>query len=318
MKSLQLLIVLPARQDASLEIIRQASPSLFKLLNRGKQKTHEPSLAGTLCQAFGIKQQQDWPLAPISAFADQLESAAGYWFRLDPVHLEVVMGGLILHPPESLQLSLSEARALIADINLHWQREGWKIQAINPTRWHLRLPEAPNLRTTPLDRMDGEYLTPHLPRGADARLYLKRINEVQMLMHSHPVNLAREDAGRPVINGLWLWGGGNLPACKTKFDLCVGDNAEFQALAYAANCPFIAPPNALSQLNPCNRALVALTQPASDWDGNFESHLAQLERDWFAPLLHQLIWGRIRYARLDLIGYQAVSLTPARSWRLWR
>jgi hypothetical protein len=318
MKTLHLIFSLPGNPEQTQKAVAGAAPSLLKLMNRGRAAAHEPSLAGTLCRAFGIKQQQDWPLAPICAQAEGIAADDGYWMRLDPVHLEVGMGGLILRPPEALQLSLTEARALISDINLHWRDADLEILAGNPTRWQLRLPETPNLRTTPLDQMDGAYLTPNLPRGADARHYLKLINEVQMLMHSHPVNLARERAGRLAVNGLWLWGGGTLPACKPQFDLVAAEAFEFQALARHAGAPLTPPPKTLSALQPCKRALVALTQPESDWDGAIETRLSQLEQDWFQPLLRQLAWGRVRQVRLDLIGQKAVTLTPAQAWRFWR
>jgi hypothetical protein len=323
MKSLHLLIALPAHLDASQERLRLAAPSLFKLLKRGQTIPSHPSLTGALCQAFDIKQQQDWPLAPICAMAEGYQTEADYWLRLDPVHLEVVMGGLILRPSANLQLSMEEANALITDINLHWlsegwQKDGWKIQATSPTRWYLRLPEAPKLRTAPLDQMAGEYLTPNLPRDPDARLFLNRINEVQMLMHSHSVNLAREEESRPVVNGLWLWGGGTLSPSKKRFDLCAGDQFELQALAQAAGSPFSLSPVRLSDLSRCNDALIALTQPMRNWDGNLENQLAQLEQNWFAPLLKQLTWGRIQRLRLDLIGYESVNLSPSSAWRFWQ
>jgi hypothetical protein len=37
------------------------------------------------------------------------------------------------------------------------------------------------------------------------------MNELQMLLHDHPVNQAREERGEPVINSLWFWGNGVLP-----------------------------------------------------------------------------------------------------------
>ncbi len=322
MKSLHLLLALPARPDQILQCARHAAPSLIKILQRGQPAADEPSLAGTLCQACGIKQHQDWPLAPICAAADDIHSAVGappgYWLRLDPVHLEVVMGGLILRPPTSLQLSLDEVHRLIHDINLHWQQEGMQIQANHPTRWYLCLPERPNLHTTPIDQMGGEYLTPHLPRGTDARLFMQRINEVQMLLHSHPVNMARENAGRPPVNGLWAWGGGFLPKLSSKFDLFAADIFELQALAQQARKPFMPTPKTITELPACQHALVALTQPEAEWDGDLTNRLTQLEENWFQPLLRQMTWGRIRQMQLNLIGHQAVTLSPAMAWRFWR
>jgi hypothetical protein len=322
MKSLHLLLALPARPDQIIQCAGHTAPSLIKILQRGQPAAHEPSLAGTLCQACGIKQHQDWPLAPICAAADGIHSAVGtppgYWLRLDPVHLEVVMGGLILRPPASLQLSQDEARRLIDDINLHWQPEGMKIQATHPTRWYLYLPERPNLHTTPVDQMGGEYLTPHLPRGTDARQFMQRINEVQMLLHSHPINIARENEGRPAVNGLWPWGGGFMPKINPKFDLFAADIFELQALAHQAGRPFIPAPKTLSELPASQHALVALTQPEADWDGDLVARLTQLEENWFQPLMRQMTWGRIGQMRLDLIGHQAVTLSPAKTWRFWR
>lgn len=321
MKTLHLLLALPSRPDQWLQSATRSAPSLIKLLQRGRAALPEPSLAGTLCQACGVKQQQDWPLAPISALADNLAGASdadAYWLRIDPVHLEVVMGGLLLRPTAGLQLAMSESRALIADINQHWQADGLQIQTVNPNRWYLRLAQTPNLRTTPLDQMVGEYLTPNLPRGADARRLLQQINEVQMLLHSHPVNLSRENDGRPLLNGLWLWGGGTLPARNTVFDLIVGDDFETLALAHHSGANFVKQPTSMAALPKCSHVLAVLTQSDANLESDVSVGLEQLERDWFKPLLRQLNRGRLSRVRLDLIGRQAVTLTPSLSWRIWR
>lgn len=319
MKSLQLILPLPARLEQVLESARQAAPSLIKLLNRGQPVAHELGLSGTLCRAFGVKQQQDWPLAPVCAAADGLAvDSRDYWLRLDPVHLEVVMGGLLLRSSAGLQLSPTEAHALAAAINLHWHSLGLEIQAVSPTRWYLRLPEAPNLRTTPLDQMEGEYLTPNLPRGADARHFLQLINEVQMLMHSHPVNLTRDSEARPVVNGLWLWAGGNLPAGAKTFDLVASGSFEAQALARHSGSTCKASPESLSELNASGRVLVALTPAEMGGEGQLESCLTLLEQHWFEPLLRQLTRARLQRLRLDLVGAKAVTLTPSQAWRFWR
>ena len=319
MKSLQLLITLHAGKEKILDFARHSAPSLIKLLRRGLHVTPESSLVGTICQACEIKRQQDWPLAAICATADGIQGASsGYWLRIDPVHLEVVMGGLLLRAPASLQLSQPEADALIADINHHWLAQKLRIVAAHPSRWYLHLSVPPILHTTPLDQMCGEYLTPNLPRGADARLFLHRINEVQMLMHSHPVNLVREDSGRPAVNGLWLWGGGKLSAGKPVLDLIAADEFDLQALAHHVGSKVAPAPQSFAELEHNGRVLVALAQSEADSAGDLSDRLAQLEQDWFRPVLRQLAWGGIRQVRLDLIGQFAVTLSPGRLWRFWR
>ena len=326
MKFLHLMVSLPGRLEQIEPLATHVAPSLLKLLRRGRPLQPAAGYTATLCDAFSVKQQQDWPLAPLCAAAEGLD-AKGYWLRLDPVHLEVGMGGLLMRSPDNLNLTLTEAHALIADINRHWQHERLSLQAVSPTRWYLRSDEAPNLRTTPIDQMIGEYLTPGLPRGADARLYLKLINDVQMLMHTHPVNLARELAGQLAINGLWLWGGGVLPAYKpnevesktiqTPFDLVAADDFETLAMARWAGCRQTASPDSLSTLKQSHRALAALSTPGANIQDDLESRLTELEQNWFRPALSQLTRGGIGQLRLDLIGQRSVTLSPAHAWRFW-
>ena len=45
-----------------------------------------------------------------------------------------------------------------------------------------------------------------------------------MLFYGHPVNRAREAAGRPVISGVWTWGGGVLPTVAGGPALTIADH----------------------------------------------------------------------------------------------
>jgi hypothetical protein len=71
--------------------------------------------------------------------------------------------------------------------------------------------QPPELRNWPLHRVQGQGVDGYLPSGPDARAWMRWQNEAQMLFFQHPVNRARETAGRPTIGGVWTWGGGCLP-----------------------------------------------------------------------------------------------------------
>ena len=322
MKSLHLIMSLPARSDFLTALVHSSAPSLHKLLSCGSARPPRDSLSGALCQAFNIDKQMDWPLAPFCAQADGLfnsDSHADHWLRLDPVHFEISMGGLMLHPPAALDLSWAAAQTFINAINLHWQNgdphtEGWQIVATAPTRWYLRLPAktkaAFELHTTPLDQMQAEYVTPHLPQGGSARSMLKQINEAQMLLHAHPLNQQRENEGRITVNGLWLWGGGTMPTTPLlptqQPDQVAGNLFELHALAQQRDCPLLHPASALADFSTQGHALAVLTPDSSD----LVAHLKQLEQNWFKPLLRKLFWGKIKHVQLDWIGHHSVSLTP--------
>ncbi|HSG90830.1 MAG TPA: hypothetical protein VLA56_16555, partial [Pseudomonadales bacterium] len=51
----------------------------------------------------------------------------------------------------------------------------------------------------------------YLPAGPDAGGFQTLLSEVQMTLHASPVNQRREALGLPVINSLWIWGGGVAP-----------------------------------------------------------------------------------------------------------
>jgi hypothetical protein len=320
MNSVHLVLSLPFRLEQALESARGNAPGLLSLLRRGTTLAAETSLAGIACEAFGVARQQDWPLAPISALADGLAPGTDYWLRLDPAHLEVGMGGLMLHPADALLLDNEETAALVSSLNAHWAGRGLELTAPTPTRWYLRLPTAPEISTTPLDAVAGEYLTPHLPRGRDAGRLMGWVNEAQMLLHAHAVNQAREGAGRLPVNGLWLWGGGVLPAMSSRLDAVASGAPEVAALAAAARVPILhaASLETLRDTGRHKKVLATLAPAPEEVDA--EGYLAGLERDWFHPLLRGLLLGRIRRVRLDLLARpgRAVSLSPAQAWRFWR
>lgn len=321
MHRLHLLLPLPLLPDQLLDGAREYAPSLFAMTRRGNELELAPSMSGICCEAFGLDKQQDWPVAPLTAKADGLDAEAGYWLRIDPVHLEVGMGGLMLQPPEQLALTAPETEALTTSINAHWRDEGLEIRVPTPSRWYLRLPDLPRLSTTPLDRVAGEYLTPHLPTGDDANRLMRLINVGQMLMHDHPVNQARESRGHLIVNGLWLWGGGVLPPISPgKIDVA-SDISEVRALAQAVDIQPTATParwRDLRRAASSPHGLASLSPGAGDHD--LVDFLTRLERDWFKPLLRDLMSTRIRRVRVDLLTRPGLGreLDTAQSWRFWR
>ncbi len=186
-------------------------PALESVLARGTPVGFcEDGLEAALCQRLGIQKQQDWPVAPVALQADGGAPGSDWWLRADPVHLAVMRDRIVLGDNAMLRLGQDEADALAASIAAHFGAE-FSPQPLRPLRWYLRLPQPPQLETTPLSCATGREVGPLLPRGAEALSYRTLMNELQMLLHAHPVNLAREARGELPVNSLWLWGGGTLP-----------------------------------------------------------------------------------------------------------
>ncbi|MDP3678685.1 MAG: hypothetical protein Q8R23_06310, partial [Methylotenera sp.] len=79
-----------------------------------------------------------------------------------------------------------------------------------------------------------------MPQGDMSAKWRAYLNEAQMLLFSHPANAARELAGAPVINSLWLSGGGMIPLRATPqhdSDLMVANSPFYLGLAKWSGLP---------------------------------------------------------------------------------
>jgi len=61
-------------------------------------------------------------------------------------------------------------------------------------------------------REPGEFL----PTGEHTAMHRNILSEIEMALHDHEVNLRRGEEGLPVVNSLWLWGGGKAPERVTR------------------------------------------------------------------------------------------------------
>ena len=179
-------------------------PALETILGRGHSEMLDPvSLEGMLCGLFGVQDAGDAPVAAISAAFDGL--AAGCWLRADPVNLNLQRDRLLL---AGVRVASEEAAALCASLNTHFAGQGIEFFAPHPQRWYVRLGELPRIRTTPLSQAIGGDVRAALPAGEDASRWHQLSNEIQMLLHAHPLNEIREVHGETIVNSVWFWGGG--------------------------------------------------------------------------------------------------------------
>jgi hypothetical protein len=133
-------------------------------------------------------------------------------------------------------------------------------------------------------------LHPHEPRGEHARTWRRWLSEAQMLLHEHPVNVAREARGQPPVTALWISEGGvqATPASTSAVrffapDGRVGDVA--RGLARYAGAHAEPPPEGFAAL-PAGDSLVVLPPASTDT-------VDMLERHWLAPAVDALERGRL-------------------------
>jgi hypothetical protein len=299
-----------------------ALPDLARWLARASAvRTDAASEEQALCERFGVTRQADWPVAPLALQGDGHDPADAYWLRADPAWLQATRGDLVLGRVGDLGLTRTDADALCAALDSHFAADGLRFLAPAPQRWYLRLPRPAGLATTPAREVLGRSVDTLLPRGADALAWHRRLNEMQMLLHDHPVNAAREARGEPPVNSVWLWGGGVLPRCAPRREVAVwSDAALARGLALCAGARWASLPSDATALlgTPAESRIVVMD--ADPPRGPPLEPLRALHDRWISPLLAAVRSGRVRSAALVLQQDGALwrlHLSRADLWKLW-
>jgi hypothetical protein len=231
MRSLLLFLPRSLRVAAEEAPSLEPAPALRRLLSRARAtRFARQDQEATLLQAFGVVRQHDWPVAPLTWLGDGGSADERFWLRADPVHLRAERDALVLVDASRLKLEGAAVDSLVGSLNAHFDRDGLRFHAPAPARWYVSLPQAPDVATCPLSDVAGRSVNPLLPHGKDALTWHRRWNEVQMLLHEHPINQAREAAGEPSINSVWFWGGGTLPRVERRGFACVWGHDPFRIM----------------------------------------------------------------------------------------
>jgi len=304
-------------------------PALETILARGYAiPSGGISLERWLAATYALaKEQLELPLAPFALRGDGGEPGDHVWMHADPVHLKVHGDRLILAEASRLAITADEARGFIAALNSQLAPEGIEFTAPHPQRWYVRLTNMPRLKTTPTTEVTGRNVDSFLPAGDDGARWRRTFNEAQMLLHAHPGNAAREARGALTVNSVWFWGAGRARALTSPYDAVWASHPLPAGLAATASSivhPF--PSSAdlyLKEKNAKPALVVATTLPTTAYGdiASWRDAVAELERDWFAPLLAALKNGPLQYLTLHGLGPDhgyCATLERSSLLRFWR
>jgi hypothetical protein len=170
-----------------------------------------------------------------------------------------------------------------------------------------------DLATAPLVAALGGPAEALLSGGADARRWSRLHNEIQMIWHSHPVNVVREERGVPTIDGIWLHGGGPWePLATPPYSAVHSNEPELRGAAIAAGVT-----SAHADAPAVDNSLVIRVEPfVALREGDWTAWLAALKQvdAWLAPLASATI-------DLVLAGRSTVRVRRSTPWdrfRRWR
>lgn len=205
----------PAGVEENLKI-----PALSKLLARA---TRYGGAAYCFEQALGEV------LGCIDANSGNVPVAALQWplhfkaqvsgcLRADPVHLQVDRDHARLIEGDALDISDAESRELLSALNAHFADEGMQFHMATARQWFVTANRTLDVDMSPPGYAAGRNVHRFFPTGDSGRYWKKLLTEIQMLLHTHPVNQYRQAQGQRAVNSLWLWGRGDVMASKQTGD----------------------------------------------------------------------------------------------------
>jgi len=312
MRSLELFLLHPLPERAA----RARLNALQRLLSKARKTAEEHvQVEGALMQRFDVTRQRDWPVAPLARLGDGETVDDGFWICADPVHLQVDRDALILVEATRYELRQPEARALLETLNQHFDRAALHFSAPTPQRWYARLAQSPAIETVPVHEAAGRNVDALLPRGEQALFWHRIFNEIQMLLHEHPVNQAREERGLPAINSVWFWGAGILPAhANGNWSHIWTSDPLSRGLALLAKIDSDDVPGDLAQW-------LVLARDGSHLVVLKDADAERIEEGWLGPALQALRARSLGALSLSASIDSAVArfdLTRSDLWKFWR
>jgi len=300
-------------------------PAFTTLLGRGRLSRRQPQdTAATLADVSGLA--TPLPAGALRWFALREHPGGFDWLCLDPVRLHLQERSLVVDDPRQLELSAEECAALAVSLAPTFAGLG-QLEALSPHAWNLRLSAAaPAFQALP--GAIGRSVSP-LPLIPDYAPWRHAINEAQMILHTHPVNQAREAAGRPQVNSLWPWGGGRLPefgnsAGARHHDALWSSDPIARGIARLLQIDSAQLPECYIPV--AARAPLAIfdamEQPAGVGDALiWREQLSRFEAEWLVPALGALRSGQLDSLLLLAPGeLAAAELQVSRHdlWKFWR
>jgi len=269
------------------------------------------------------------PAVIASAAVSHVAAVPSYLWLATPVHLTASLHSVHLDQAGILHLEGTARASLCESFNESFAELGYRLL---PTRSGDFIASGPQLsgriETTEPARRLGSSIDDALPEGAGSAALRRLGAEIELWLHGHPLNIAREREQRAAISTLWLWGGGAFASVRTANGVAsvqappelFGDDSYVEGLARlcATACERLPATVATVLARAARRKVVILEVfHLHAGCGAAGQALERLDRDWLSIALQALTDGRI--AQLTLIANdRRVTMTARSRFKLWR
>lgn len=224
-----------------------------------------------------------------------------------------------------IAISDSEAQTLIADLNQFYTGDA-TFSALHPKIWQIHLPKMSEWHAPSVLNLDAQTDAVSRSEHHASTQWLQLSTEIQMFLHAHPINQARQQRGEIPINALWLWQPENPAPTATPFQAALtGSDSAWTAIS--PNPHTDQPHDLAAWQRACEEHEIALDKTQLFSEDFAQSHqtgdvwayqkvLHHWENHFFAPLENLLQTGKLQ--QIQLICEQGSLTMGRRRWAFWQ
>jgi hypothetical protein len=257
----------------------------------------------------GPADTRGWPAGPCVRASIDGRWPEGTWLCATPVHLLTGIDHLQLAPLETLRIDAEESTELVRSIDSFLAEVGMKLVRVRDATWALRWNGPLRASTWEPAQAAGLDVFDFMPSGPQAAKLRSLMNEIQMLLHDHPVNERRARKGEPVINSLWLWGAGESSGHASQVLPTLHTDDAWLGGIWRMTGSNVQPVEADWSRDGADgqRVIVAASEVPDE----------SLEDTIFRPLQALVAQGKVRSVQF-LVGDQVFQVNSAVRWKFWR
>lgn len=148
---------------------------------------------------------------PMAQAFSRMLGLEGEWFVLSPIHWEATHNdALIMACGEELELTDKESRSFFDALATFLSADGFELRYVNESHWLISRNAKPIPSSPSVYHMLQRSMLPALSSLDDSMFWQHFITECQMLFSGHPLNQQRRIENKLLMNGVWIWGAGQL------------------------------------------------------------------------------------------------------------
>ena len=270
------------------------TPGLNRLLHWGRSQSQPAAINSAF---FGCFLWQGSLLKQGLQALGLPENQAAFW--CSPVHQHIGMHSAQIISGNTLAIQADEAAAWCAELSRFFADQHWHFYPYRADLWLVSCPQPPQWQAAPILDLNHHLDAANKPSGHGANALLQAQTEMQMLLHSHALNHARQQHGLPPVNGVWCWRDATGEA--DPHTLLLTDSAWAQnslPLRHTLPSSWTELQNQYTASgSPIHTVMFddSLMLPVAQGDGHtYAAQLQDWDQRWFMPAHHALASGSLK------------------------